>query len=77
METRMRFLKSALTITAGLIAGGHAGNSRAGTILVILDTDIGDDITVIDTVAGRIVHCATSWKDLHDFEKRLSDILLG
>ena len=44
MKTRRRFLKYALTITAGLIAGGHAGNSSAGTIPVILDTDIGDDI---------------------------------
>ena len=44
METRRRFLKYALTIMAGLIAGGHAGNSRAGTLPVILDTDIGDDI---------------------------------
>ncbi len=44
MKTRRRFLKCALTITAGLIAGGHAGNAGAGTIPVILDTDIGDDI---------------------------------
>ncbi len=44
MKTRRRFLKCALTITAGLIAGGHAGNAGASTIPVILDTDIGDDI---------------------------------
>ena len=44
MKTRRRFLKCALTITAGLIAGGRAGNAGAGTIPVILDTDIGDDI---------------------------------
>ena len=44
METRRRFLKYALTIMAGIVAGGHAGNSRAGTLPVILDTDIGDDI---------------------------------
>lgn len=44
MKTRRRFLKCALTITAGLIAGGPAGNAGAGTIPVILDTDIGDDI---------------------------------
>ena len=44
METRRRFLKYAGTILAGIVAGGHAGNSRAGTLPVILDTDIGDDI---------------------------------
>ncbi len=36
-----------------------------------------DGYTVIDAVDGRIVHCATSWKDLPAFEKKLSDILLG
>ncbi len=36
-----------------------------------------DGYTVIDAVAGRIVHCATSWKDLPAFEKKLTDILLG
>lgn len=55
METRRRFFKYALAITAGLVAGcragtdkaavqSHAENSNVGTIPVILDTDIGDDI---------------------------------
>ncbi len=36
-----------------------------------------DGYTVIDEVDGRIVHCATAWKDLPAFEKRLTDILIG
>ena len=36
-----------------------------------------DGYTVIDETAGRIVHCATSWKDLPAFERRLTEILLG
>ena len=36
-----------------------------------------DGFTVVDETAGRIVHCATSWKDLPAFERRLVDILLG
>ena len=36
-----------------------------------------DGYTVIDPVAGRIVHCAISWNDLPAFEKKLTDILLG
>jgi hypothetical protein len=35
-----------------------------------------DGYTVIDEVDGRIVHCATAWKDLPAFEKRLIDILI-
>lgn len=35
-----------------------------------------DGYTVIDEVDGRIVHCATAWKDLPAFEKRLTDILI-
>ena len=34
-----------------------------------------DGYTVIDEVDGRIVHCATAWKDLPAYEKRLIDIL--
>ena len=36
-----------------------------------------DGFTVVDEIDGRIVHCATSWKDLAAFERRLADILLG
>ena len=36
-----------------------------------------DGYTVIDEVDGRIVHCATSWKDLPAFEKKLTEILIG
>jgi inosine-uridine nucleoside N-ribohydrolase len=36
-----------------------------------------DGYTAIDEVNGRIVHCATSWKDLPAFEKRLADTLIG
>ncbi len=36
-----------------------------------------DGYTIIDEDDGRIVHCATAWKDLPAFEKRLTDILIG
>jgi hypothetical protein len=36
-----------------------------------------DGFTVIDEIAGRTVHCATSWRDLPAFERRLVDILMG
>ena len=36
-----------------------------------------DGYTVIDEVMGRIVHCATAWKDLEAFENRLTHILIG
>jgi len=36
-----------------------------------------DGYTVIDAADGRIVHCATAWKDLPAFERKLTDILLG
>jgi inosine-uridine nucleoside N-ribohydrolase len=35
-----------------------------------------DGYTVIDEANGRIVHCATAWKDLPAFEKKLTEILL-
>jgi len=38
-------------------------------------TDDGN--TVVDETNGRIVHCATSWKNLAAFEKKLVEILLG
>lgn len=44
METRRRFLKYALTVSAGLLAGMRAGNAAPGPAPVIVDTDIGDDI---------------------------------
>ncbi len=36
-----------------------------------------DGYTVVDEANGRIVHCATSWKNLPAFEKKLVEILLG
>jgi inosine-uridine nucleoside N-ribohydrolase len=36
-----------------------------------------DGRTIVDESNGRIVHCATSWKDLAAFEEKLVDILLG
>jgi inosine-uridine nucleoside N-ribohydrolase len=42
--------------------------------LPLLVTD--DGYTIIDEVDGRTVHCATAWKDLPAFEKRLTDILI-
>jgi len=36
-----------------------------------------DGYTVVDEANGRIVHCATSWKDLPAFKKKLVEILLG
>jgi hypothetical protein len=33
--------------------------------------------TVVDEDNGRIVHCATSWKDLPAFEEKLVGIMLG
>jgi len=36
-----------------------------------------DGYTVVDADRGRNVHCATAWKDLPAFEKRLTGILLG
>jgi len=36
-----------------------------------------DGYTVVDEVDGRIVHCATGWKDLPAFERKLTDILIG
>ena len=44
METRRRFLKYALTVAAGLVAGMRSGFAATGSIPVIVDTDIGDDI---------------------------------
>ncbi|MDH3266559.1 MAG: nucleoside hydrolase [Gammaproteobacteria bacterium] len=35
-----------------------------------------DGYTIIDEENGRNVHCATGWKDLPAFEKKLTDILL-
>ena len=36
-----------------------------------------DGYTVIDDAVGRIVHCATAWKDLPAYKKRLTDILMA
>jgi inosine-uridine nucleoside N-ribohydrolase len=36
-----------------------------------------DGYTVIDEIDGRIVHCATAWKNLPAFQQKLVDILLG
>jgi len=36
-----------------------------------------DGYTVVDDVNGRIVHCATGWKDRPAFERKLTHILLG
>jgi len=36
-----------------------------------------DGYTVVDEVNGRIVHCATGWKDLNAYESKLTQILLG
>lgn len=33
--------------------------------------------TIVDEDNGRIVHCATAWKDLDTFKTRLTEILLG
>jgi len=54
---------------------------RAGQDLVeIQDLPLrvtDDGYTVVDADRGRSVHCATAWKDLPAFEKRLTDILTG
>lgn len=44
METRRRILKYALTISAGLVAGTRVSFAAKGSVPVIVDTDIGDDI---------------------------------
>ena len=36
-----------------------------------------DGFTIVDETDGRLVHCATSWRDLPAFERKLVDILLG
>lgn len=36
-----------------------------------------DGFTIVDEIDGRIVHCATAWKDLAAFEQRLVEILIG
>jgi len=36
-----------------------------------------DGYTVVDEANGRIVNCATSWKNLPAFEEKLVEILLG
>lgn len=36
-----------------------------------------DGYTVVDEAGGRMVHCATAWKNLVAFEQLLVDILLG
>lgn len=36
-----------------------------------------DGYTVIDKDTGRTVHCATAWKNLDAFERRLRNILIG
>ena len=36
-----------------------------------------DGYTVVDESNGRIVHCATAWKDLAAFESKLVNILKG
>lgn len=36
-----------------------------------------DGHTVIDPAGGRLVHCATAWRDLDAFKTRLTRILLG
>jgi inosine-uridine nucleoside N-ribohydrolase len=32
--------------------------------------------TIIDEAQGRVVHCATAWRNLASFEKKLTDILI-
>jgi hypothetical protein len=77
MKTRRSFLQYSIATTAAFTVGYLAAEQDLVEMqdLPLRVTD--DGYTVIDEVNGRIVHCATAWKDLPAFENRLTDFLIG
>ena len=56
----------------------YAAQSRDLLVMEDLPVRVTDDgYTVVDERDGRIVHCATGWRDLQAFEVQLVDILLS
>ena len=56
----------------------YAAQTQALLVMEDLPVRVTDDgYTVVDERDGRIVHCATEWRDLQAFEDQLVDILLG
>ena len=56
----------------------YAAQSRDLLVMEDLPVRVTDDgYTVVDERDGRVVHCATGWRDLRTFEEKLVDILLG
>ena len=56
----------------------YAAHSEALLIMEDLPVRVTDDgYTVIDEQQGRMVRCATGWKDLSAFENELTQTLLG
>lgn len=56
----------------------YAAHSQALLVMEDLPVRVTDDgYTVVDERDGRVVHCATGWRDLQAFEDQLVDILLG
>ena len=56
----------------------YAAHSRELLVMEDLPVRVTDDgYTVVDERDGRVVHCATGWRDLQAFEDKLVNILLG
>lgn len=56
----------------------YAAHSQELLTMEDLPVRVTDDgYTVVDERHGRMVHCATGWKDLQAFKDELVDILLG
>ena len=56
----------------------HAAYTQEFMVMEDLPLRVTDDgYTVVDSQNGRLVHCATKWRDIQAFKDRLTDTLLG
>ena len=56
----------------------HAAYTQEFMVMEDLPLRVTDDgYTVVDSRNGRIVHCATKWKDIQAFKDTLVDTLIG